>query len=89
VLTKVVGDTQHVAVFFGNNARGVLPIRARFTFADNSTQDFDYPAEVWSTNTGEYVREYAFVGKRLTKVQLDPDSRIVDIDRANNIWQAK
>ena len=46
-----------------NHARGVLPIRARFTFSDGSTQDFDYPAEVWSTNTNFYVRRYEFNGK--------------------------
>jgi hypothetical protein len=86
VLQKQVGDIDSVLVAFGNRARGVLPIRARFTFSDGSTQDFNYPAEVWSTNTSEYVRTYEFRGKKLTKIQLDPDKRIVDIDRTNNVW---
>ena len=63
-----------------------LPIRARFTFSDGSTQDFNYPAEVWSTNTTFYVRKYDFKGKTVKKVQLDPDSRLPDQDRANNVW---
>ena len=51
------GDAQHVTVVYGNRARGVLPIHARFTFSDGSTEKYDYPAEVWSTNTTHYVRD--------------------------------
>jgi hypothetical protein len=47
---------------------------------------FDYPAEVWSTNTTRYLRQYAFTGKTLTRVELDPDKRLIDIDRTNNVW---
>ena len=87
--TRAAGDTAKVRVTYGNRYRGVLPIRARFTFADGSTQDFQYPAEVWSTNSVRYVREYAFIGKKLAKVELDPEKRLVDIDRSNNTWVAK
>jgi len=86
VAQKQIGDIDSVAVLFVNHARGVLPIRVRFTFSDNSTQDFDYPAEVWSTNTTAYVRRYEFKGKKVTKLQLDPDDRLVDLDRTNNVW---
>jgi hypothetical protein len=81
-----VGDTNQVLVAYANRARGVLPIRARFTMSDGSTQDFNYPAEVWSTNTVRYIRRYTFVGKRVVKIELDPDHRLVDIDRSNNVW---
>ena len=73
---------------YGNRARGVLPIRVRFTFSDGSTQDFNYPAEVWSTNTMHYIRRYSFVGKKLVKIELDPEHRLVDLDRSNNMWTA-
>ena len=63
VVTKTAGDTLDVAVMFGNRARGVLPIHARFTFGDGSVENYDYPAEVWSTNTTHYVRRYRFVGR--------------------------
>lgn len=86
VVTRQIGGVDSVVVVYGNRARGVEPIRARFTFSDGSTQDFVYPAEVWSTNSAHYVRRYGFQGKTLTKIQLDPDSRLVDIDRANNTW---
>jgi hypothetical protein len=88
VLTKQAGDIDSVEVVFANRARGVLPIIARFTFSDGSTQDFNYPAEVWSTNTSAYPRLYAFTGKTLTKIQLDPDLHLVDTNRKNNTWTA-
>ena len=76
VLTRQVGDTMKVAVLYGNRARGVSPIRVRFTFDKGAPQDYFYPAEVWSTNTRNYVRQYSFVGKKLTKLQLDPEHRV-------------
>jgi Peptidase family M1 domain len=86
VAHKQSGDIDSVAVRFRNYAKGVLPIRARFTFSDGSTQDVTYPAEVWSTNPFFYDRVYEFKGKKLTKVQLDPTNRIVDVDKTNNVW---
>ena len=88
VLTQQHGDTLLVRVAYANHARGIEPIRVRFTFSDGSTQDFDYPAEVWSTNTSLYAREYAFVAKKLVKIELDPERRLVDLDRGNNTWPA-
>lgn len=75
-----------VEVTFGNHQRGVLPIRVRFTFADGSSQDLTYPAEVWSTNTARYQRTYTFA-KMLTRVEIDPEHRLIDIDRSNNVWR--
>jgi hypothetical protein len=86
VLTRNVGDTLQVAVQYGNRERGVLPIRARFTFTDGSVENFSYPAEVWSTNTTAYLRQYSFPGKKLAKIELDPDKRLVDINRSDNVW---
>lgn len=86
VAQKQVGDVDSVAVLYANHARGVLPIHARFIFTDGSKQDFDYPAEVWSTNTTFYVRRYEFKGKKVARVELDPDKRLLDQDRDNNSW---
>ncbi|HEY4319685.1 MAG TPA: M1 family metallopeptidase [Gemmatimonadales bacterium] len=80
-------DSSKVVVTYANHMRGVLPIRVRFTFSDGTTEDFKYPAEVWSTNTSAYQRTYMFA-KKLTKVELDPDHLLVDIERSNNTWVA-
>lgn len=92
-------EGQIAAVIYGNRERGVLPIRARFTFvaADcappldrcpTTTEDLAYPAEVWSTDTAHYLRRYAFADRRLVRVELDPEARLVDVDRGNNVWNA-
>jgi hypothetical protein len=88
VVTRTFANTDSAVVVFSNRARGVLPIRARFTFEDGTTQDFDYPAEVWSTNTGFYLRKYGFA-KKVAKVEIDPDHRLVDLERANNVFTIK
>lgn len=88
VQVETQGDTTLVTVAYGNHARGVLPIRARFTLSDGSVEDLEYPAEVWSMDPRRYVRHYGFVGRGLTAIELDPDHRLVDIDRTNNGWRA-
>ncbi|MEO8563182.1 MAG: M1 family metallopeptidase, partial [bacterium] len=88
VATQQQGDIQNVIVAYGNRARGVLPIHARFTFSDGSTESYDYPAEVWSTNTTRYIRRYSFQGKTLSRIELDPTNRLIDVDRTNNVWGA-
>jgi hypothetical protein len=86
VVTRQQGDVQNVTVQYGNRARGVLPIHARFIFSDGSTESHDYPGEVWSTNTTRYLRNYSFKGKTLSRIELDPDKRLPDLDRTNNTW---
>jgi hypothetical protein len=63
-----------------------LPLHVVFTFSDGSMQKYDYPAEVWSTNTSFYDRIYQFPGKKVAKVEIDPEKRTVDIDKDNNVW---
>ena len=89
VATSDSSGVEHVVVVYGNRARGVLPIYARFTFSDGTTRDFKYPALVWSTNSARYVRQYDFTGKTLKRVDVDPDHVSVDVDRSNNSWMAK
>jgi hypothetical protein len=69
VVVRAAGDTAVVGVSYGNRERGVLPLRVRFTLRDarcsgaecpTTTEDFEYPAEVWSTNTARYSRRYTF-----------------------------
>lgn len=78
------GDS--LIVRYRNYARGVLPLHVKMTFNDGSTQTYDYPAEIWSTNTSFYDRLYMIPGKKIAKIELDPDEKSVDINRANNVW---
>lgn len=86
VTSNAPNGSKVVTVVYGNRARGVLPIHARFTYSDGSVENYDYPAEVWSTNTMHYMRRYTITGKTLVRIELDPDKRLVDVDRSNNVW---
>lgn len=86
VTVRQNGTVQEAQVIFANRGRGVLPIRARLTFSDGSTQELKYPAEVWSLNSTRYARQFAFEGKTLTRIEIDPEQRLVDFDRSNNVW---
>jgi hypothetical protein len=87
VTATAAGTGQHLSVTYGNRERGVLPIRARFTFADGTRQDVVYPGEVWGLSQRSYEREYDFP-KRVTRIELDPDKRLLDANRGNNVWSA-
>ena len=86
VTSNAPNGSKVLTVVYGNRARGVLPIHARFTYSDGSVENYDYPAEVWSTNTMHYMRRYPVTGKTLVRIELDPDKRLVDVDRSNNMW---
>jgi len=89
VATAQRGDTTLVTVQYANNERGVLPIRARFTFTDGTTEDMWYPAEMWSTNSTRYMRRYEFVDRTVLQIELDPELRLVDINSTNNQWPSR
>ena len=88
VTSKSPQGANVVTVVYGNRARGVLPIHARFTYSDGTVENYDYPAEVWSTNTTHYMRRYTIGNKTLARIELDADKRLLDVDRTNNVWSS-
>ena len=83
------GGSAKVTVVYGNHAGGVMPILARFTFSDGTTQDVKEPVDVWRANGTRYVKSYTFAGKSVKQIALDPDKHFIDADRTNNSWTAK
>lgn len=86
---------------FGNSTRGrnyvkisvenkgglVMPIQARVTFSDGSSELLKLPAEAWQMNEKAHTFGM-FTNKVVTKVEIDPDQVFADIDRTNNVWNA-
>lgn len=86
---------------FGNSARGknyvrisvenhggiLMPIHARLTFSDGTSEMVKVPAEAWEMNERAHTFG-VFTNKVLTRVELDPDEVFADIDRSNNTWNA-
>ncbi len=86
VIQKPQGGENRVTIQYGNRARGVLPILARVTFSDGSTRDLSEPVDVWRADPARYTASYMLPNKTITRIELDPDHRLVDVDRANNVW---
>ena len=60
-----------------------MPATLRVTFADGTTRDLRLPAETWIRQ----ARTDVFVpgNQRITRAELDPDHKLPDRDRSNNV----
>lgn len=65
-----------------------LPAFLRLTFEDGSTEEMSLPAEVWSRSRA-WTTTAPLGGRTLTKVEVDPERVLPDVDRGNNVWTAE
>ena len=65
-----------------------MPIIARFDFADGYNT-VNIPADVWFEGHRSRTFSWPLRGKTLKSITLDPEYRFQDLDRANNVWNAK
>jgi aminopeptidase N len=63
----------------------VMPVILKFTFADNSSQIVEIPAEIWRQNAKNVNWSFMTL-KTLTSVELDPRQETADADRNNNYF---
>lgn len=83
---EVNTENGELVVEYRNLARGVLPIRARLTFSDGTVQDISHPAEIWMEGS-TVVQRYPIGDKTVVSVIIDPDARLLDVNRDNNTWK--
>ena len=62
----------------------VLPATLRVTFADGTTRDIRLPAETWIRQVSTNVPVVST--SRVVRAELDPDHKIPDKDRSNNLF---
>ncbi len=62
-----------------------MPVHYRITYADNTTEDRVVPAYVWATKA-ETIDWWDTHGRRVRRVELDPDGKTPDADPQNNAW---
>lgn len=65
-----------------------MPLIVEYTYADGSTENITYPAEIWRKNDKE-VSVVLSSQKELTGVIIDPKAETADIDTTNNSWPKK
>jgi hypothetical protein len=64
----------------------VMPAVIEVGFVDGSTRRIELPVETWIKTAGADIRIDST--QPVTSVTVDPDHRLPDRDRANNVWKA-
>jgi hypothetical protein len=65
----------------------VLPVTLRVTFADGTSRDVRLPAETWIRQQSTNVPVVS--NSPVVRAELDPDHRIPDKDRGNNVFAVR
>ena len=65
-----------------------MPLIVEYTYADGTTENITYPAEIWRKNSKE-ISVVISSQKELTGVIIDPKAETADIDTTNNGWPRK
>ena len=63
----------------------VMPIIVEYTYADGTTKNVTYPAQVWRKNDAE-VSKAIGSDKEIVKVVVDPNLETADVNLENNSW---
>lgn len=85
-VSAVFEDGERSVVVLDNRGRMVMPVFMRLTYADGSAEDVSLPVEIWST-TDRWRASIPTGGRRVVRVELDPDGVYPDTDRGNNRWE--
>lgn len=67
-----------------NMDKMVMPVLVKVTTADGQSNDYKLPVEVWQKD--ETYTFHAPTDSKVSKVELDADHRLPDINRDNNSW---
>lgn len=65
-----------------------MPLIVEYTYADGTTENITYPAEIWRKNDSE-VKLVISSQTELTGIIVDPKLETADIDMTNNAWPKK
>jgi hypothetical protein len=71
-----------------NLGQAPMPIRLAVTRADGSVERSVTPVDVWLSGARR-VRVGVRPGQRVTRVEIDPDAQFPDVDRGNQVWNAR
>jgi len=89
VLARAVQAGEYVYFVDFENKGGLLSaLPLQLTFADDSVQRYDVPAQIWRYNS-EKVTKLLILPRRLRAIELDPDHQTADVDRSNNYFPRK
>lgn len=75
-------------VEFSNRGEIVMPLVYRVSYTDGSSEVRTMPVEGWFTS--DRVKQvWPAKGRKIARVEIDPDNMYPDIDLSNNVWPRK
>ena len=91
-LDQVVTDVKYIAkdpskgvlITVGNKGKMILPVIINIVQANGKSETIRLPAEIWQRG-GSWTFKYASTEK-ISRVVLDPEKQLPDVDRMNNEW---
>ncbi len=78
-------STDSVQVTVRDRGQAPMPVTVQTTYADGSTETKEVPVSVWLK--GKRETTVAFPPGRAIRVELDPESYLLDVNRMNNRWE--
>lgn len=84
----LTNDSNFYVINFSNHGGLVMPILLDITYADNTTEHINIPAEIWRKNSKK-VAKLLIREKEITKIALDANWQTADVNINNNYWPAR
>jgi hypothetical protein len=84
---SVTAADSGAGIYLSNRGQMVMPAELRIRFADGSTDLVRLPVDMWNLGSQFVYRVPA--GRRVVAAEVDPHQAMPDLDRSNNLWEAK
>lgn len=84
-IADVITKEGQTLILLENRGDLPMPLSVDITFSDGKTDRLNFPVDIWRTES-----EYQIVVKSdvpATKVKLNPDGWLPDVNQADNVWE--
>jgi hypothetical protein len=78
------GETRKAEIRIANLEKMVMPVKVQLTFTDGTKYDQQLPVETWMINKIYTLK--ITTPKKLKSVVLDPENKLPDVNRKNNVF---
>jgi hypothetical protein len=88
-VTYVNNDPSKGAVItLVNKDKMAMPVDLKITQSNGQTETIHFPVNIWQRGGGVWKFKYPSTSS-ITKVEIDPDHQLADVDTKNNVWIGK
>jgi Peptidase family M1 domain len=85
-VTGVNVEDDKATITIDNLREQVMPVTIQIAYADGTEERRKLPVEAWYY-TDRRTIDVALNGRTITKVTVDPDEMLPDVDTDNNVWE--